>query len=65
MTLFAGGDHDAASNWNNAAPTVTLISDIPEESVDSFYQEQVYVAVKSSECNPVRLYGHIRNYRSF
>ena len=52
MTLFAGGDHDAGSNRDNAVPTVTLTSDIPEESVDSFYQGQVYVAVKSSVMQP-------------
>ena len=52
MTLFAGGDHDAGSSRDNAVPTVTLISDIPEESSDSFYQGQVYVAVKSSIMQP-------------
>ena len=52
MTLFAGSDHDAGSNRDNAVPTVTLISDILEESLDSFYQGQVYVAVKSSVRQP-------------
>lgn len=52
MTLFAGGDHDAGSNRDNAVPTVTLISDIPDDASDSFYQRQVYVAVKSSIMQP-------------
>lgn len=52
MTLFAGGDHDAGSNRDNAVPTVTLISDIPDDASDSFYQGQVYVAVKSSIMQP-------------
>ena len=52
MTLFAGGDHDTGSNRDNVVPTVTLITDIPEESAYSFYQGQVYVAVKSSIMRP-------------
>ena len=52
MTLFAGGDHDAGSSRDNAVPTVTLISDIPDDATDSFYQGQVYVAVKSSIMQP-------------
>ena len=52
MTLFAGGDHDAGSNRDNAVPTVTLISDIPDDASESFYQGQVYVAVKSSIMQP-------------
>jgi hypothetical protein len=52
MTLFAGGDHDAGSSRDNAVPTVTLISDIPEDASESFYRGQVYVAVKSSIMQP-------------
>ena len=52
MTLFAGGDHDAGSSRDNAVPTVTLISDIPDDASESFYQGQVYVAVKSSIMQP-------------
>lgn len=52
MTLFAGGDHDAGSTRDNAVPTVTLISDIPDDASESFYQGQVYVAVKSSIMQP-------------
>ena len=52
MTLFAGGDHDAGSSRDNAVPTVTFISDIPEDANESFYRGQVYVAVKSSIMQP-------------
>ena len=51
-TLFAGGDHDAGSSRDNAIPTVTLLTDIPDDSTDSFYKGDVYVAVKSSILQP-------------
>lgn len=52
MTLFAGCDHDAGSNRDNAVPTVTLISNIRDDASESFYRGQVYVAVKSSIMQP-------------
>ena len=52
MTLFARGDHDAGSSRDNAVPMATLISVIPDDATDSFYQGQVYAAVKSSIMQP-------------
>jgi hypothetical protein len=51
-TLFAGGDHDAGASRDNAIPTVTLLTDLPNDATDSFYKGDVYVAVKSSIMQP-------------